>query len=129
MSICLLCHLLISAVCLFCDGCHCCPTPDGVSMCFLSAACVCMFPQHALRYRVPQCPENTLIFRPRREISVRDGRVRVTDCQQSGDVCAGGLCGRRRGLFGLRVDFQCDSWSLSPAGYSRLTPRPLLVHQ
>lgn len=48
------------------------------------------------------------------------------DRQQSADVwratVQGGLSGRSRGLLGPRVDFQCDSWSLNPAGYGRLTP-------
>lgn len=45
-----------------------------------------------------------------------------TICRRLKGHGAGGLSGRSRGPFGLRVDFQCDSWSLNPAGYGRLTP-------
>lgn len=101
------------------------PTPDGVSMCFLSAARACVLPQHALRQRVPQCPESRHIFL---SSSAWDDEC-VTCSVRSSTICsrlkghgAGGLSGRSRGLFGPRVDFQCDSWSLNPAGYGRLTP-------
>lgn len=67
----------------------------------------------------------TFFSHPRREMM--SAWRAAWDCQQSADVWratvqGGGLSGRSRGLFGPRVDFQCDSWSLNPAGYGRLTP-------
>lgn len=119
----------ISAACLFCVGCHRCPTPDGVSMCFLSAARACVLPQRGLRQRVPQCPENRHIFRPRREMMsawrAAWEQLIVNNLQTSeGPRCRGAQWAQSRPLWPegwlpvWQLEFEsCRLWQINPRSW------------
>lgn len=114
----------ISAACLFCVGCHRCPTPDGVSMCFLSAAPACVLPSMLCGTLCRSAPKTGTFFVLGVTWWVRDVQRESnwlsTVCRRPKAHGAGGAQWRPLWPQGRLPVWQLDF--LNPAGYGRLTP-------